>query len=85
MCVESRAVSEFVGMASMQKFGGVRVLPLLPANMRRQQEEEEEKEKEEEGDSGTESVPEVKETVLWEEKVTFANLPCNNQPMVDGL
>ena len=26
-------------MASMQKFGGVRVLPLLPASMRRQQEE----------------------------------------------
>ena len=26
----------------MQKFGGVRVLPLLPANMRRHQEEEEE-------------------------------------------
>ena len=48
-------------------------------------EDEEEKENEEEGDSGTESVPEVKETVLWEEKVTFANLPCNNQPMVDGL
>ena len=29
-------------MASMQKFGGVRVLPLLPANMRKQQEEEDE-------------------------------------------
>ena len=49
------------------------------------EDEEEEEEKEEEGDSGTESVAEVKETVLWEEKVTFANLPCNNQPMVDGL
>ena len=47
--------------------------------------EDEDEEKEEEGDSGTESVPEVKETVLWEEKVTFANLPCNKQPMVDGL
>ena len=44
---ESRGVnSEFVRMASMQKFGGVRVLPLLPATMRRQQDgEEEEKEK----------------------------------------
>ena len=29
-------------MASMQKFGGVRVLPLLPASMRRQLEEEKE-------------------------------------------
>ena len=45
MCVESRAVSDFVRMASMQKFGGVRVLPLLPANMRRQHDGEEEKEK----------------------------------------
>ena len=35
-------------MASMQKFGGVRVLPLLPASMRRKQEDEEEDKKEEE-------------------------------------
>ena len=28
-------------MASMQKFGGVRVLPLLPASLRRQEHEEE--------------------------------------------
>ena len=39
-------------------------------------------EMEEERDSGTESVPEVKETVLWEEKVTFATLPCTNQQIV---
>ena len=37
-------------MASMQKFGGVRVLPLLPASMRRKQEEEEEEEMTGEGD-----------------------------------
>ena len=37
---------------------------------------------EEERDSGTESVAEVKETVLWEEKVTFPSIPCNNQQMV---
>ena len=40
---KSRAKVIFVKMASMHKFGGVRVLPLLPASMmRRQQEEEEE-------------------------------------------
>ena len=33
-------------MASMQKFGGVRVLPLLPTTMRRQQDGEEEEKKE---------------------------------------
>ena len=36
-----------------------------------------------EEDSGTESVPEVKETILWEEKVTFANLPSLKQPITD--
>ena len=34
-------------------------------------------------DSGTESVPEVKETILWEEKVTFANLPSLKQPITE--
>ena len=39
---KSRAKLIFVKMASMHKFGGVRVLPLLPASlMRRQQEESE--------------------------------------------
>ena len=46
------------------------------------EEEGEEEEEEEERDSGTESVAEVKETVLWEEKVTFPSIPCNNQQMV---
>ena len=56
MCVESRAVSEFVGMASMQKFGGVRVLPLLPANIRRQHDGEEEEEEEKEKSTVSEKV-----------------------------
>ena len=56
-------------------------------NEGREEEEEdgngqEEEEEEEERDSGTESVAEVKETVLWEEKVTFPSIPCNNQQMV---
>ena len=42
-------------------------------------EEDYHEEEEEERDSGTESV---KETVLWEEKVTFANITCNNQHVV---
>ena len=44
--------------------------------------EEEEENEEDERDSGTESVAEVKETVLWEEKVTFPSIPSNNQQMV---
>ena len=46
------------------------------------EEDDQEEEEEEERDSGTESV---KETVLWEEKVTFANIPCNNQHVVSEL
>ena len=42
-------------------------------------EEDDHDDDEEERDSGTESV---KETVLWEEKVTFANITCNNQHVV---
>ena len=54
-------------------------------NEGREEEKEEDnrqEEEEEERDSGTESVAEVKETVLWEEKVTFPSIPCNNQQMV---
>ena len=53
-------------------------------NEGREEEEEDndQEEEEEERDSGTESVAEVKETVLWEEKVTFPSIPCNNQQMV---
>ena len=54
-------------------------------NEGREEEEEEDGQQEmeeEERDSGTESVAEVKETVLWEEKVTFPSIPCNNQQMV---
>ena len=43
----------------------------------------EELEEDVEEDSGTESVPEVKETILWEEKVTFANLPSLKQPITE--
>ena len=39
---KSRAKVIFVKMASMHKFGGVRVLPLLPASMMRRQQEESE-------------------------------------------
>ena len=46
------------------------------------EEDDRQEEEEEERDSGTESVAEVKETVLWEEKVTFPSIPCNNQQMV---
>ena len=54
-------------------------------NEGRKEEEEDDGQQEmeeEERDSGTESVAEVKETVLWEEKVTFPSIPCNNQQMV---
>ena len=51
-------------------------------NEGREEEEDDRQEEEEERDSGTESVAEVKETVLWEEKVTFPSIPCNNQQMV---
>ena len=44
--------------------------------------ENKEEEEEDERDSGTESVAEVKETVLWEEKVTFPSIPSNNQQML---
>ena len=65
-------------MASMQKFGGVRVLPLLPASMRRKQEDEEEDEKEEE-----DKKEEEKEEMVEKEWVSCV-APVGLQTSLDG-
>ena len=65
-------------MASMQKFGGVRVLPLLPASMRRKQEDEEEDKKEEE-----DKEEEEKEEMVEKEWVSCV-APVGLQTSLDG-
>ena len=65
-------------MASMQKFGGVRVLPLLPASMRRKQEDEEEDKKEEEDKN-----EEEKEEMVEKEWVSCV-APVGLQTSLDG-
>ena len=73
-------------MASMQKFGGVRVLPLLPASMRRKQEDEEEDKKEEkdkEKEDKKEEEEEEKEEMVEKEWVSCV-APVGLQTSLDG-
>ena len=70
-------------MASMQKFGGVRVLPLLPASMRRKQEDEEE-DKKEEKDKEKEDKKEEEEEEMVEKEWVSCVAPVGLQTSLDG-
>ena len=70
-------------MASMQKFGGVRVLPLLPASMRRKQEDEEEDKKEEKDKEEEDKKEEEKEEMVEKEWVSCV-APVGLQTSLDG-
>ena len=76
-------------MASMQKFGGVRVLPLLPASMRRKQEDEEEDNKEEEDkkeekDKEEEDKKEEEKEEMVEKEWVSCVAPVGLQTSLDG-
>ena len=67
----------------MQKFGGVRVLPLLPASMRRKQEDEEE-DKKEEKDKEKEDKKEEEEEEMVEKEWVSCVAPVGLQTSLDG-